>query len=820
MSSMNIIDFCEKFDIAYFGIDLVIKNGAKTPQYAETYGATPKQTDFALLSKQQLDERKLCVDYFNFLAIDTRTIKHIDVDFENDVVYNQESYDFVEHYSKLCPYFKSVAKDRGKHIFFNSLDTFGGCKRPQTNMEGIEILNGQWSFIKCSEMVHNVSDSIFEIEEDETIEWRPEPLPNLVTTPLLQGPRTTSKSHAFLMELADIISFKYIDEYDSWTRLIWALKNDEDNDNLDIAIYLSKKSPKYDEDVLMKLWESARPGITLGTYIYVARKSNELAFFKLKTKNVTTWDAQMLTDVHLARLYLSINPTNHIFKQHAGSSSLFTFHHKRWKQECGKYGIMKSAISRDLDLYFTSLSIKLNEDYSKLIADETVTETNKKMIDDRLEACALGKKFVNTVKYLNSIADAVVHELSCRNFDDIEFDTNGYLFAFRDKVFDLNTLEFVDTVREDYILTTCGYDYEDADTDKMKELDDLFDQIFPDPDVKQYYLHILSSGLYGVQIEQLFIANGSGGNGKGVVNELMCSMLGPYGYVAPNSVLINPMKQGSNPEVANMDNKRFIIFREPEEKQKINLSVVKELTGGAEINARQNYANNTTVRMKATMTLECNKKCKFDGRLDESASRRIRDILFNSTFTDDEDRYNDSNLTNTFKANTYYKKPEFQKDYRMALFGILVRYIRDFHANYECSPIDKWIIPYVVRERTKQYIESSDDIKEWFNTVYEPITERFDTLTQLIDSHSFVSLKDVYLQFKISNYYLTMGKKEVREWTKSKFIEYIKSNVNFKSFFKEILKSVNGCYTNVLIYHREKISNEEYESEEEDCDGI
>ena len=69
-------------------------------------------------------------------------------------------------------------------------------------------------------------------------------------------------------------------------------------------------------------------------------------------------------------------------------------------------------------------------------------------------------------------------------------------------------------------------------------------------------------------LEKFVIASGSGGNGKGVINELALDLFGQYGYVLNNTVLLRPLGSGPNPEIANLHNKRFVISREPNSKYK------------------------------------------------------------------------------------------------------------------------------------------------------------------------------------------------------------------------------------------------------------
>ena len=47
----------------------------------------------------------------------------------------------------------------------------------------------------------------------------------------------------------------------------------------------------------------------------------------------------------------------------------------------------------------------------------------------------------------------------------------------------------------------------------------LWINYFWQPEIKKLYLTILSTGLDGLQLEKFVLANGGGGNGKGLLNE-------------------------------------------------------------------------------------------------------------------------------------------------------------------------------------------------------------------------------------------------------------------------------------------------------------
>ena len=88
-------------------------------------------------------------------------------------------------------------------------------------------------------------------------------------------------------------------------------------------------------------------------------------------------------------------------------------------------------------------------------------------------------------------------------------------------------------------------------------------------------MSVLSSGLQGKNLEKFIIASGVGGNGKGLLNELALDLFGNYGCKMQNTVLLRPLKEGPNVEVAKLHKKRFVITQEPNSNYKINCSVMK-----------------------------------------------------------------------------------------------------------------------------------------------------------------------------------------------------------------------------------------------------
>ena len=161
---------------------------------------------------------------------------------------------------------------------------------------------------------------------------------------------------------------------------------------------------------------------------------------------------------------------------------------------------------------------------------------------------------------------------------------------------------------EDYITITTGYDYRDPTEDEIEFVNNLIIQIMPKEDERETFLDILASGIDGRCSEKFIVYNGGGGNGKGVIDDLMLKMSGNYGMLGNNNLLFENSKMGSNPEKANMHKKRYIVFREPSANKKFENSVVKELTGGGNFSARGHFETDTQKELNNTTICECNEK--------------------------------------------------------------------------------------------------------------------------------------------------------------------------------------------------------------------
>jgi phage/plasmid-associated DNA primase len=373
---------------------------------------------------------------------------------------------------------------------------------------------------------------------------------------------------------------------------------------------------------------------------------------------------------------------------------------------------------------------------------------------------------LSTISHLKNYED-MIQTLIARK---VEFDVNPYLFAFDNVIWDLRQNKIIEPHPSQMISMTTGYNFEfmpiDTLNEKKKILMNVLKEIFPDDDIREYDLIVKSSGLTGIQVQNLIVSSGVGGNGKSIFNALMMKSLGNYGYNLSSTCLVQEIKTGPNPEFANLHNKRYVVSGEPPSKKYINMDTIKKLTGDKILEVRGLYQSKCETKLKCTLDLDLNGLPKFDV-VDEAVNRRLRAIPFESRFVD-ESRYELlKDKPNIFKMNPIYKEDEFQNEYRQILFMILMDYLPKFlETGLLPNPPEK------CKNLSNTMLANSDDLFDWFSNTFER------------NDDSILSFGDIYDTYKTSSYFTNLSKKSQREQNRSKFITMIENNLFLKDCIK------------------------------------
>jgi P4 family phage/plasmid primase-like protien len=412
---------------------------------------------------------------------------------------------------------------------------------------------------------------------------------------------------------------------------------------------------------------------------------------------------------------------------------------------------------------------------------------------------------LGTTKYLNDLISECQHTFYNSEFE-AKLDTNPFLFGFRNGILDLTTGELRDGNPEDLVSLSTGYDFTEWDEEhpKIQKMMSILNQIFVDPELREYVIAIIASALRGENFRQeVYFLNGVGANGKSLITKYSGKSFGDYATKLNIAVLMEkrPNAQAASPEFACLKGKRFIHMEEPEEEKgsHINHTLLKELTGGTEIKARPMYRDVMTFPAMFKMFLSCNKFPKIDP--DPATWRRIRAIPHYSRFLKRKDDITDpvyefvrdEGLMSDANVNSL-------APYWMA---ILVKYYRMYWVEHEMAdgtlrPERELETPACVREFSDRKQKESDELSDMFTQWFRMIPAHEIRLMSEVEKRSrCLTILDIknYLREKTTGWDLDMS-----------IMSKLKNQTELSSYLQNILHvgtdTIRG--NSGLYFHIEK----------------
>ncbi len=391
-----------------------------------------------------------------------------------------------------------------------------------------------------------------------------------------------------------------------------------------------------------------------------------------------------------------------------------------------------------------------------------------------------------------------------------KFNANPLLLGFTNGVIELPTNTFRPYKYDDYMTINTGYDYYEPtnpNIDLHNELCDILESIQPDKEQLDLLLQMLASGLDGNLYQKLFLLNGKGGNGKGLLGKLMRYVLGEYYYQPPNTIIKDFEKgQTASPELYNCKGKRYINFTEVD--GRVRVAMLRNLTGGGLFTARLLRENPETFNLTATINMEFNNAPDLDGKPMDSDYRRLIHIDFPINFTDDINKI-DKVINGTLfkKANSYYETEEFILNMRPTFLNLLLNvYQTKYNQDTKSITLE---IPQQVRKRTEKFIEDQNKFQKVFNDMFvrsdiildpngKPNKEDKKKKTLLIkDFWKVFQFSDEYKDLKTTRQRQEYGRDECYKWLRNTFV--VNPNVKTGEFILGVMLKEDNEDTNEII---------------------
>jgi putative DNA primase/helicase len=176
--------------------------------------------------------------------------------------------------------------------------------------------------------------------------------------------------------------------------------------------------------------------------------------------------------------------------------------------------------------------------------------------------------------------------------------------------------------REDLITSVVPIRYDPKA--KCPGWDAFIDSKLPDPEVRKLVQVSSGLGMLGVTVQFLFFHYGNGANGKSVYMETLCRMMGEAAVTLPATSIIGEggSSGGASPDIVRLYGKRLLRVKELPEGEPLRENLVKELTGGEGITARNLFSGYMDFEPKFIAMMSGNGYPKITGT-DDGIWRRM-----------------------------------------------------------------------------------------------------------------------------------------------------------------------------------------------------
>jgi P4 family phage/plasmid primase-like protien len=195
---------------------------------------------------------------------------------------------------------------------------------------------------------------------------------------------------------------------------------------------------------------------------------------------------------------------------------------------------------------------------------------------------------------------------------------------------------------------------------------------------------------------------GVGGNGKSKIVELMRLTFGDYQTSLQATTLTRkrPDSGAANPDIIAIKNKRFIYLQEPDDKEPLNTSRMKQFSGEDMVEARGLFKDQEKFKVSGKLNMMCNSK-PIIRTMDRGTWRRIRVIPFVSKFVAEDDPEYIAKKKNVFlRDNDLDKK---LVEWREPFLSLLVHI---YETQYLVNGLEP--TPAIVKKASEEYKESND----------------------------------------------------------------------------------------------------------------
>ena len=577
------------------------------------------------------------------------------------------------------------------------------------------------------------------------------------------------------LEIAKRLALECLSEdransYQSWMEVGWCLNNiDASEDMFNTWMEFSNKSGKAggnNVNALLRDWNrrwghsGSERGFTIRSLHMWAKQDNPKKYREIMNESFVDFVEREVdaTHTHIARLMKRMYSNNYCAAVDSKKVDWYEFTGNCWKRL--DQGIkLRNMMTTEVAQVISDTRSKIRKRLDNLNNDMRSFEETRMKKMTKIEQCL----------YTSGFKDSVMKECIGLFYEE-EFtqklNSNEYLIGFNNGVVDLHAIrtkedgtheyyvnfrksepsDFITFMAGRYVTKNCDpidyVEYNPSDPEQAPihaEIDDFMTKVFPRPELRSYMWRKLASCLEGANKEQTYETwIGVGGNGKSKLVDLMSMALGDYASSLQSTVLTRkrPESGAANPDIMAIRNKRFIYMAEPDDREPLNTSRMKQFTGEDDVEARGLFEDQTKFKITGKIFMLCNAFPAIN-TMDRGTWRRVRAVPFESKFVD-------PNVEDVHPSTNIYPRDN-QLDIKLKKWRTLFmsRLVHIYKTEY--LPFGLGHIPAVVTQESNKYQESFDSVAKFMNA----------RIREIKRGGYEANIKDIFRVYK--NWYESIG---------------------------------------------------------------
>ena len=379
------------------------------------------------------------------------------------------------------------------------------------------------------------------------------------------------------------------------------------------------------------------------------------------------------------------------------NNTWYEFKNHRWIQTPEGYSLKKE------------ISETFSDEYSLLVSKYSKKSINMEGSDKEDIQKKIARIQSIVLKLMDiGFKDKIMKEAIILFFDpefEQKLDENYDIIGFNNGIYDLDNEIFREGRPDDFLTKNTKVNYTPFNklnpyTPKMFK---FFEEILPNEEVRKYMLMSLATCVSGYNREEKCrIVTGSGSNGKSLLFLLVQLALGDY-YISCPITIITRKRNSSNqasPELLRIKGARCGCFQETDENEKLNIGILKEITGNDTFMVRGLFKDPIEINPQIKFFIACNKKPRVDSA-DGGIWRRLLEIVFGSKFVETPIKPNEYLIDNTLK--------EKIKDWA----PLFASYLIHLYVN-EYKKLKILTEPEEVKISTEKYKSENDPFTEFY----------------------------------------------------------------------------------------------------------